>query len=67
MPKPGTAVHYNDGNETALALVTNDHGGNVIDLIYFPTTSPVEHATSVPEGEGGVTWSTIPDDPPAAA
>lgn len=52
----GAAVEYDNGNEKVLALVTKHHEDDTLDLVTFPTSSPVEHVSAVPRGEGGRTW-----------
>jgi hypothetical protein len=50
------SVWFNTGDEDAFALVVGENDDGTLNLVYFPTTSPVEHADNIPEGEGGRTW-----------
>lgn len=54
------AVHsvlYNDGNDDSIfALVKSVNKDGTLNLVVFPSSSPVEHVSNVNEGTGGVTW-----------
>ena len=50
------SVTFDDGKEKCLALVAKTNDDGTLNLIYFPTSSPVEHANNIPEGEGGRTY-----------
>ena len=57
MPKPVESVLYDDGTQTdCLALVRSSNEDGTLNLVYFPDSSPVEKANTVPEGTGGHTW-----------
>lgn len=57
MPKAAHTVIFDDGDDhDVLALVRSKNDDGTLNLITFPTTSPVEHENSVPEGEGGRSW-----------
>ncbi len=51
------SVTFNDGKEKCFALVAKENADGTLNLVYFPTTSAVEHANNIPEGDGGRTWS----------
>ena len=51
------SVKFNDGtNPNVFALVVSTNEGGTLNLITFPTSSPVEHENDIPEGTGGRTW-----------
>ena len=56
MPAPVDSVIFDTGTEEAFALVKSKNDDGTLNLVYFPTGSPVEHANNIPEGEGGRTW-----------
>lgn len=56
MSHPVTSVTFDDGKEKCFALVVSKNDDGTLNLIYFPSSSPVEHANNIPEGEGGRTY-----------
>ena len=53
----GDPVVYNDGTDPDVyAEATKVNADDTLNLVTFPTTSPVEHVQNVPEGTGGRTW-----------
>ena len=50
------SVWFDTGDEDAFALVVSENDDGTLNLLYFPSDSPVEHADNIPEGEGGRTW-----------
>ena len=50
-------VWFDDGeNDMIYALVASVNPDSTLNLITFPTTSSVEHESSIPQGTGGRTW-----------
>ena len=59
MAEAAQFVRYDDGNDANIyALVESGNDDGTLNLITFPSTSPVEHVSHVPEGLGGRTWHT---------
>lgn len=55
--KPGDIVFFNDGTDSKIpALVFEKNADDSLNLVTFPTSSPVERRHSVAEGTGGGTW-----------
>jgi len=51
-------VWFDNGTDKKVyALVASENDDGTVNLITFPLSSPVEHENSIPEGEGGRTWS----------